>query len=271
MRLPKLLPAFSLRTLALVTACLSIILLSHYDTTGAQSQEHNSTIPAVGLLTQLRGPVTSVDEAEDTLAICGVEVQITESTRIDERVALLTDGGAWARVYAELGDDGNLAAVRIKTIEPQPFLRVRGILENEEQTVDGTILTVDGITVIDDGSAHRAGHIAVGERVDIKADCTDDGLTATQIVGKASPPGHDKPVLTHFVGLIENELAPGLIGDWIVDGQTVVVDSSDVIDQSKGEAKQGAKVKVVAEVRSDGSLVAVEILVLPGKGPKTSE
>lgn len=268
MRFPQPLSPPSLRTLALVTVCLGLFLLSQYATTGAKSVR-NSTIP-YGLATQLRGPVNSITDAE--VQICGVPVEIiTGFTRIDERVGPLAEAGAWARVLVGVRENGNRYALRIKTIEPQPFLRVRGILE-EQNSVDGGIeLIVDGITVFDDGTAHRAGHITEGERVDIKAECDLDALrlTATQIVGKASPPGHDKPRLVHFVGVIENDVAPGL-GVWQVDGQQVEVNSDTVIDESKGDAVEGAKVKVVAKV-VDGSLEAIEIHVLPGKGPKSPE
>jgi hypothetical protein len=64
-----------------------------------------------------------------------------------------------------------------------------------------------------------------------------------------------------FEGTIESLPASGLVGDWVVAGQTVHVTSGTEIDQDDGPAVVGARVEVRGEYESDGSVTADEIEV----------
>lgn len=72
---------------------------------------------------------------------------------------------------------------------------------------------------------------------------------------------------TKFTGTIESlPNTAGFIGDWRVQGRTVRVTSTTIIEQEDGRVAVGALVKVEGRTRSDNSIDASEIEVKTGSG-----
>jgi len=69
-----------------------------------------------------------------------------------------------------------------------------------------------------------------------------------------------------FYGTIESLPATGLIGDWVVSGQTVHVTAATRIEQEHGPAVVGAYVEVKGWLQADSSVNATKIEVKQGTG-----
>ncbi|HSF25593.1 MAG TPA: DUF5666 domain-containing protein [Blastocatellia bacterium] len=72
---------------------------------------------------------------------------------------------------------------------------------------------------------------------------------------------------TRFTGIIESlPSTAGFIGDWRVEGRTIHVTRSTIIEQEDGRVAVGASVKVEGRTRSDNSIDATEVEVKTGSG-----
>jgi hypothetical protein len=112
------------------------------------------------------------------------------------------------------------------------------------------------------------GPVAVGAFVEIRGVLRADGsMDAVKIEVKSNAAGDDGR--DELKGVIERLPAgPGFLGDWRVQGRTVHVTSTTVLNQEHGAFVVGAFVEVHGTLRPDGSIDATRIeLERGGRGP----
>jgi len=110
--------------------------------------------------------------------------------------------------------------------------------------------------------------IGVGTFVQVEGtQQADTSINATEIEARSNPtPSTDKYIKVY--GTIQSLPPSGMIGDWKVNGLTVHVSATTVIEQEHGAPAVGVAVEVKGLVQADGSVNALKIEV---KGTGTSK
>ncbi|HMG34282.1 MAG TPA: S8 family serine peptidase [Blastocatellia bacterium] len=116
------------------------------------------------------------------------------------------------------------------------------------------------------------GPFVVGATVEVRGAAQPDGsVNATRIevedsgsgggggTGGGGGGGSGGGESTRFTGTVEMLPPSGFIGDWVVSGKTVHVNSSTEIKQEHGNVMVGATVEVEGTTQSDGSVTASKI------------
>jgi hypothetical protein len=108
------------------------------------------------------------------------------------------------------------------------------------------------------------GPVAVGAFVEIKGLFRTDGsMDATKIEVKSSVSGDDGR--DELKGAIQSlPDGSGFVGDWRVNGRTVHVSATTILNQEHGAFAVGALVEVKGALRADGSMDAARIEVQSG-------
>jgi len=202
------------------------------------------------------------------LRVGGIYLKRDANTKLEGNPTV----GKPVEVDAELPVGGGLLAVKIEadngehedeqrqTVE---FVGRVGALPNGtlvgEWQVAGRRVQVGAGTQIDE---HK-GLVDVGVLVKVEGTLNqDNSINALEIVVKRGEEEDNKPGEDHkyirFVGLIEALPANGLLGEWTVDGKTVVVTERAELDGNATFAISDT-VKVKGYTQADGSVLAREI------------
>jgi hypothetical protein len=86
-------------------------------------------------------------------------------------------------------------------------------------------------------------------------------LVAAWISTTAAQIDQKNPESCELTGVVEALPTGGLIGDWTVEGRTVHVANSTIIEMESGPVSVGSRVKVEGRPQSDGSINATRIQV----------
>ena len=190
--------------------------------------------------------------------------------------------GACAEVKGTLFPDGTIDTREIETepddeCEPDdilPRVDLTGVIESlpgakaAEELVGNWV--VGGITVeVLPGTEieQDKGPIAVGACVEVDdGELQDDNtiIAVDEIEVESSSAGcvrrNDEPDEVEFFGVIQTlPDTPDLLGEWMIAGRTVVVDSFTIIDLDGMTAEEGLCVEVKGIVLMDGSILATKI------------
>lgn len=215
--------------------------------------------------TELRGVVQSLPAAGavGVWQVSGIAVTVAATTEVNVNAGPVLVG-AWVTVEGVGDGSGGLNARGVKVVATGTLHRLEGILSQ----LTGTTVAVDGIAVDRDSATVVNGTPTVGQRVEVLAQLQAGGtLLATRIdAGQQGDPSPNPDGTLEFVGTVESLPASGLLGQWVVSGQTLTVAATTEVDQSKGSVVVGAQVKVHAIQGIDNSLTAVEIKVLNNTG-----
>lgn len=219
--------------------------------------------------TEVRGVLQSMDlsDPDSGLAgvwrVSGITVTVALTTEIDTQAGPVVVGG-WVKVKGAGDGSGGLDANEAKVVDTGTVHKLAGILAeltDSSVTIDGITVALNSATIIDDTAA-------VGQQVEVLSQLQADGtMLAVKInAGQQGDPAPNPDGTVVFVGTVESLPAAGLVGQWVVSGQTLSVTLSTEIDQAKANVAVGVHVKIDAVQESDGSLTAVEIHVLNGPG-----
>jgi hypothetical protein len=144
------------------------------------------------------------------------------------------------------------------TITPAPprqvKIRFTGRIEEmgaDKWTIDGRVVKVDASTSLDESQA-AAAIGAIARVVAVRDE--DGGLVAVTIAIEPAPQTPEEPF--EFRGLIQSFDA----NLWTVGGYSLIITPDTLVE---GSPRQGLLAQVKAVRRADGSLVAVQIVVVP--------
>ena len=208
--------------------------------------------------TELKGVVQEMTDGPGVWMVSGVPVTVTDTTQIKHRVGPIMVG-SWVEVEGRGDGNGGLTAREIKSIPMHRHHKLEGPLTE----LTDTTVVVDGIPVDLSPDVRIKGDPQPGQKVEVKAILQPDGtMLAFEVERKGHDeddrPGHE----VKFSGIIESMPASGFEGVWVISGHEVnVVDGLTEIDEHKGPAEVGARVKVEAIREPDGTLTALEIEV----------
>ena len=200
---------------------------------------------------EVRGVLEGVDE-DGNLIVNGTTVTVDAETAIESGLVV----GQVVEIEAELSADGLLLAREVEAKEEDRGVsrttRLDGLFEGVDDqgnwTISGTPVAVTPETDTD-------GIPYLGQRVKVKAFYEEDGsILAREIEnesgrGRFERGGREVKLEGTFQGLDAD-------GNWIINGAAVSVDSLTRLD---GAPAVGARVKVKAVLREDGTLVAREV------------
>jgi hypothetical protein len=195
----------------------------------------------------------------------GRTVHVTSSTRIEMEDGLIAVG-ALVEVKGRLLVDGSVDARKIETEEQDDDdddddeFKFRGVIQSlppsgliGDWVVGGRTVHVTSSTRI----KMEHGVIALGALVEVKGRLLEDGtVDARKIEVEAGTGGGGK---SKFQGFIDQLPSGGLVGDWVVSGQTVHVSSNTRIKAKKATITVGALVSVKGARLADGSTSATKI------------
>jgi hypothetical protein len=222
----------------------------------ADASVRGSTLPP--MLTVLVGPINDIG---DTIwVVAGVEVEITDDTRINERMNS-AHSERWARVEGVPNGNGGLVAERIKVLPPLPFIRIVGVLDS----LSGESLLVSGILVGRDDSTLIVGAVTQGARVGVKASFDGEDLLALQVHPMGAPQDDDDDAeipdadKLELIGQVIEGPDGGVIGPWDISTIPVSVTDNTEIKQPFGALIPGDWVKIEGQATGDGGILALEM------------
>jgi mRNA-degrading endonuclease toxin of MazEF toxin-antitoxin module len=214
--------------------------------------------------THLTGIITSLpaNGLRGTWEVSGIEVEVTDQTKVHARVGLLVEGG-WVKIKGQ-AREGRIIATQIKTTRSKHFLKLSGNLTSLTETE----VTVDGITVDLSPTASIRGNPQPGKRVKVKGVQSDADTFLAVLVqargGGGGPPVSSPGLVVRFTGEVEQLPPSGFYGEWKIAGSKVTVPPGAFIDEHKGSVAVGAFVEVTALLGRNNSLTAVLIVVTRG-------
>jgi hypothetical protein len=212
--------------------------------------------------TLLTGEIDSMPDGSliGTWVVSGIPVEVTADTKLHARVGLLAKG-SWLKIMGHV-EDGALIAERMKTTHSHAFHKLTGTLDQ----LNALEVVVDGIEIDLSDAASVRGNPQPGDRVRVKALRSLTGSLLAVLIekrGGANSPG--KPgLVVKFTARVDQLPDEGLYGTWKVAGRPLKVPEGALIDEHKGEVAVGAFVQVTAILGENGSLTAVEIVVVRG-------
>jgi hypothetical protein len=184
--------------------------------------------------THLTGIITSRPEGDlrGIWEVSGIEVEVTDQTKIHARVGLLVEGG-WVKIKGQ-ARDGRIIATHLKSTRSKHFLRLSGNLTSLTETE----VTVDGITVGLSTTASIRGNPQPGQRVKVKGVQSDAETFLAVLVqgrgGGGGPPVGSPGLVVRFTGEVEQMPRSGFYGEWKIAGSKVTVPPGAFIDEHKG-------------------------------------
>lgn len=226
-----------------------------------------------GLVIRFTGVVDQLPEdgLYGTWVVAGRSFTVPSGAFIDEHKGQVRQG-AFVEVTALLGEDNSITAVLIVVLRSgdddddrneRRWVEFRGTVNSlpggntqiGEWVVNDRTVVVTGRTRID--QKHQP--IMVGDEVKVWGWRLSDGtVRAARIASKAE---HNPP--THVVGTIEALPDGGLIGQWTVDGRTIIVTDATELKTKHGDFVVGGRVKVHGRQGQDGTITATKIESLP--------
>lgn len=235
---------------------VALFLLLSRVAPAAEAAVRGSTIPP--LPTVLVGPIIATSDSEWVVA--GVTVEITEGTRINERMNS-AQPTRWARVEGVPNGSGGLIATRIKVLPPHPFIQIQGKLDE----LSATSLLVSGISVSRTDSTLIAGAVTQGARVGVKAYLDGDTLIALQIHPMGAPQDDDDDAeipdadMIELIGQVMDRPDESVAGPWKISAILVSVTEATEIKEQVGAPIPGAWVKIEGRATGGGGLLALEM------------
>jgi len=232
--------------------------------------------PSVGPF-EFTGTVESLSSAANRLgewAISGRKVNVTNATRINQNQVPIGIGGA-VQVRSLVRQNGSVDVLEMETrLENDDFTAGRfsefyGTIEAlnlpSKQLgawlVSGRKVNIAPMTVIERSEIG----IAVGARVEVRGVTQADlSINATRIVLKSSVGSPTNEVL---YGKTESlPTAINLLGEWRIDGRTVLVTAATIIERKYDLIALGGFVEVYGSVLGDNSINAEKIEAKQGSG-----
>lgn len=196
--------------------------------------------------------------------VSGRAVAVSDKTRILSNVAE-AKVGATVEVFGLKQGDGPVNAALIEVEDPNEsnpnYIRFFGKVQTlpsaanfiGEWKVDEKTVVVSATTKL---TAER-GQLTVNAYVEVKGLKQADGkINATEIEVKAAAPTG----FIRFFGMIET-LPSTKLGDWTVSKRTVHVTATTKLNEERKPAAVGAYVEVQGNLRTDGSIDAIQIEV----------
>jgi hypothetical protein len=169
--------------------------------------------------------------------------------------------GVIAEVKATQQADGTLHADRIQTEDEGDFeneAEFKGTISNLSGGPGAYSMLVGGTTVTTDGATVIMGTLSNGAFVEVHGTVQPGGSVLADRIQVEDPVG--VPDEKEFRSTIAT-LPAGFIGTWtFANGESVTVDASTVIDESRGPAQAGALAEVKA-VKQGAQWVAVRIQI----------
>lgn len=215
--------------------------------------------------THLTGVINSMPEngLRGTWNVSGIEVEVTDDTKLRARVGLLVEGG-WVKIKGQ-ARDGKIIADHLHTTRTKHFLHLTGNLTSITQNDTENTVTVDGITVNLSPTAKIQGNPQPGNRVKVKGLDEAGSFLAVLVQARGrrdGPPPLETPgLVVRFTGVVDELPPTGFYGQWKIAGNPVTVPPGAFIDEHKGSVAEGAFVEVTALLGPNGSLTAVLIAV----------
>jgi hypothetical protein len=203
------------------------------------------TAREVSLVSNVRGTITSVNEAAGTLQVLGQRVRV-------ESVAGL-EAGLFVDVSGFADANGDIVASSVDIEASTPNAQVRGVvaaMDGERQTLRINDLDVDY------SSAVVAGLVAPGAIVTVQGTVEpgSGALFASRVdvfagIGTANEGGTVEGIITEFASR----------RDFEVDGQPVLADDNTRYMLPRGELASGTRVQVTGTFDDAGVLRAAKI------------
>ena len=247
-----------------VDSWVQVVALQQGTTLVAQRIRSIHALPAV----EVMGALQAVSATQWTVS--GVDIALNSDTIVngEPRVGLLVQAAS------ELQDDNSLLALRARVMwheqgSGQEPATLTGLIE--ALPTAGLIgqWVVEDVTVVVGRNTRinqQAGLVAVGAEVRIVGQEVANGaLAAREIVVVNSPISGEA---VRFGGVIETMPASGLIGEWMIGGQTVQVTAATQIVNPR-QMRVGARVQVTGLRQSSGVVIATELAARsprPGEG-----
>ncbi|NPA90298.1 MAG: hypothetical protein GXO55_02420 [Chloroflexi bacterium] len=218
-------------------------------------------------LVALQGPVESMpnDGSVGQWMVGGVPVQVDEDTYMGGRLGT-PELESWVKVIGTPDGNGGLNALRVKVVEPKAFNEIMGKITDvsDDALAIGHIPFQKSEETLFLGTpmADKVAHILYTE--------LEDGSRVAQQVRMADfipMPGHpvtppaNMPKFVHFTGAIES-IPEGGLGTWVIAGREVNVTVTTWVDEHKGPAEVGARVRVFGLQQGDDPITAVRITVV---------
>ncbi|HLG16840.1 MAG TPA: DUF5666 domain-containing protein [Blastocatellia bacterium] len=231
---------------------------------------------------EVKGPITALPDTAGFVGdwtVAGRTVHVSSSTLIDQEHGAV-ELGAFVEVNGVARADGSIDAARIEVQsgagpDPEDEIKFKGTIQSFPSTpgfvgdwmIGGKTIHVTASTKIE----QETGPVAVGAFAEVEGTAQSDGSIDARKVEVESNPGGDDG-RHELTGAIESLPSGGLIGNWTVNGRTVHVTSSTIIDQEHGPAVVGAIVEVKGSLGTDGSLTAtrIEVKSMAGGGGSAS-
>ncbi len=205
--------------------------------------------------------------------IDGTTVTVTDETEINDAAGAVEVGAPAMAKGSFAGDVLVAAEVKILEVDdPEPEeIEFTGVVEALPDggliglwTVSGQSVNVTEETSIDE----THGPVALGVTVEVEGYAGEGGVVdATKI--KVEEEGEEYDEGPDFVGDVEAlPDTPDLIGEWLIEGRTVVVSAETELLPDLQSFAEGSRVKVWADPLEDGTWAATRIAVLhQGDGP----
>ena len=195
--------------------------------------------------------------------IGGHTVTVTDTAVVDDTdVTLPIVVGDIAEVKAVQKAGGLLVALRIQIEDREEFeneAEFKGAISGLSGSAPAFTMTVNGITVITDADTQIDGALADGKFVEVSGSTQPDGSVLAKTIHVEDPQA--PPDELEFRSTVTTLPASGFVGTWTFgNGESVTVDASTLIDESRGPAVAGAAVEVKAIKRGDAWL-AIRIQV----------
>jgi hypothetical protein len=231
---------------------------------GSGSANGSAIADEIVLDSDVRGEVTSVDEANATFRVLGQTVQLTEQSVLDPQIQPNDirglHQGMWVEVSAYERSDGSFLASRVDLDLVPGQSQVRGVvqsLDRLQRTLRVGDLTVDYSTARTQGAiAEGAIVIARGIQVQSGASLFASSVEVFAGVGRAGERGDVQGIVTAFASSTDFEL----------NGQPVLADAGTVYVLKGHTLGADLEVRVTGYFDANGVLIAQKI---QADGPPT--
>jgi hypothetical protein len=219
------------------------------------------------LESDVRGEITSVDQAQASFSVLGQTVRLDDQSVLDSRIqpndVSGLNRGTWVKVSAYQRADGIFVASRVDLDLAPDQLQVRGVvqaLDRQHQTLRVGELTVDYSGVKTQGAiAEGAIVLARGIQPQSGGPLFASSLEVFSGVGRAGEHGDVRGIVTAFASA----------ADFEINGQPVQADSKTVYVLHGQSLGPDLEVRVTGRFDSNGVLVAQKVQAdAPGKAQR---
>jgi primosomal replication protein N len=215
---------------------------------------------------EFTGTVQSLPATPDLLGdwMVGTRtVHVTSMTKIETEDGPITVG-TMVEVKGFVRADGSIDAAKIEPVENPPnAIEFRGMITNlpttpgfiGDWTIEGHTVHVSSTTRIQ----QEEGLVAVGALVEVRGTIRADGsVDAARIEVEESAGSLEHTPRVEIEGMVQQlPSSAGLIGDWMVNGSTIHVNSLTRIRPSAAAITVGSFVEIEGFLRPDNSVDAV--------------